>query len=246
MAIPRGLRLGAPVTLGVLLAFGPPVRAQETKDFEPPPPIPQQIENPVPPGFIVIDEHIWSSYLADEPELKCEAAVKEMKAGKLSAAGENVLKVAAFSHMAAARSEPTIKAMLLADADSLRTMGLMLKRNQTVPEPRLRAVFARDLQALALHHADRASRHWLKEDGISAGYDLKAAAMDLRNADTWYGARPNGLREGLAVEATDLADKLIDEEPVDHVNADRIIDQIHERSRELAEELHPDSAATTG
>jgi len=234
-----GVRCGALLTLGAILLSGPVAWAEDEKELQPEPPVLIQNDNPPPTDFIVIDEHIWSSYLADEPELKCEAAMSDLQAGRLPAAGENLLKVSALTHMAAARSEPTIKAFLLADADSLRLLGLELKKDRQVAPERIQGIFARDLQALALHHADRASRHWLKHDGISAGYDLKAAAMDLRHADHWFGANPSRLREGLAVEATELADKLIDERTVDAAITDRVITEVHERSRELARELHP-------
>jgi hypothetical protein len=95
-----------------------------------------------------------------------------------------------------------------------------------------------------LHHADRATHHWMGHDGISAGYDLKAAAMDLQDADHWFGAQPSRLREGLALEAIDVANSLINEQKVDLTKAHRLIDEIHERSRELAQELHPEQMST--
>lgn len=243
MQLRCGFRFGLLAALGFLILSGPPARAQTRKEIQPEPPALIQNDNPPPADFIVIDEHIWSSYLADEPGLKSRAAMQDLKDGKLPAAGQNLLKLSALTHMAAARSEPTIRAFLLSDADSLRVLGIELKKERAVSPDRIRGIFARDLQALALHHADRASRHWIKHDGISAGYDLKAAAMDLRDADHWYGANPSRLREGLAVEATELSDKLIDERTVDPKEANRVITEIHERSRELARELHPEGPA---
>lgn len=228
----------------VLLITGPPARAQVEKEFQPDPPVVVQPDNPPAPGFIVIDEHIWSSYLSDEPELKCEAAMTQLKDGQLRPAGENLLKISALTYMAAARSQPSIKAFLIADGDSLRALGIQLKHGQAIDPDRIQGLFARDLQALALHHADRATHHWMGHDGISAGYDLKAAAMDLRSADHWFGAQPSRLREGLDVEATEIANKLINEQTVDPKKADAIINEIHERSRELARELHPDTTVT--
>jgi hypothetical protein len=194
---------------------------------------------PIPPegGFITLDERFWTTTLSDEPQLKLHEALDKLAAGDRKGAAQDILKAAAHSHVAGARSFKAEREQLAASEQELRVLAKKVHSGEITSADALTPAFARDLQALAQHHAARAALHWNDGHGIDTGYDLKAAAMDLTHALKWAGRDGDTETLDMLTVAETASDQLIAEEKVDHEQITRLIDATNQKSRELGDLL---------
>jgi hypothetical protein len=197
-----------------------------------------RVTDPGPTGeFVVIDDHWWTTLLSDEPQLKLKDAAAQRKEGNLKEAALDIRKAAAHTRVAIARTKGKIKDDLVDSVRELDQLALRLEKGESVSPDTLDLAFGRDLQALAAHHAEKADRHWETHSGIKAGYELKAAALDLRAGAEWAGTEFLARVAPITEKAEDTADHLIKEEKVESKTVSQQLAEVEARLGELRDTL---------
>lgn len=203
-------------------------------------PKPDPMTEEMPPalgGYIVLDDHWWSAVLADEPYLKMEEALDQIQKNEPKKAAASIRKASAHLRIAAARSLPESKKPLMDSVEELDALARDVQKGKEVSQEELTRIFATGLQALAQHHAYKASESWLAGKSISSGYDLKAGATDLGHAADLANSKEKKNIDILVVEAEQTADRMILEEEKQPENVTRLISEMQERARSLGWEL---------
>jgi hypothetical protein len=238
------MALGAAL-LAALLIAGPAAAQEDLKQEMPgassfPSP---EVTAPSLDGFVVMEEEEWTATMADEPQKNLEEALQKLAAGDAEGAAHDLQKAAAHTRSAASRSDGQVKKLLLQTARRLNEEADALEGGAAVPEAELDALFARDLLALAQHHAERAGTLWLARKPTATGRDLRAAALDVGYAQAWASLEPDPRVDTAVLEAREVAALLIAEEPVDPDRALSSIEQIQEVTAALEEGVWPEPSS---
>ncbi len=193
-------------------------------------------------GMITISDRDWAATMADEPMLKLEDAMRALADGKFKAAAKDMQKAAVHTRVAAARSPEGLRPRLLASAQELDDLAKEVKAGTLTDAATLTPVFARDMQALAQHHAARAAEHWSDRHDVDAGYDLQAAAQDLGHALKWAPKQPDFDIGDMLTRAEYSADLLINGEQIVPEEVSGIVDGMQQASRTLGDDLRKSSS----
>ena len=214
--------------------------AQERKPLEPNPrPTLPEID-PIVTGSeegVYVDDAWWTKELSDEPQAKLVDAAKRLEENRPEKAAKDIRKAAAHMKIAAARSEGGMQEAIQASRRELLALARELEGRRDVTVADVEVPFARALQALAEQHVHKAEVQFLAGKNEKAGYDLRAAGVDLDHAASWLHANTEPRIAKAVQDAASEAELLIIGEPVGKEDVTRVLVQTGEEIATLGNRI---------
>ena len=138
--------------------------------------------------WLVVDESSWYPYI-DEPNRHFRNAHEAFVAKDYDKAAEEIRKGEAFVQLEASRASGDVKQSLDSSAKELEKLSLDMApnwRGKSIVE--MDQSWGRADRALAQSHQVQAKEDWQKKETAKAGYEMKAAALDLEESADWAGS----------------------------------------------------------
>ena len=138
-------------------------------------------------GWLVVDESSWYPYIG-EPNRHFQNAHQAFLAKDYGKAAQEIRKGEAFVQLEASRASGDVKQSLDSSAQELEKLSLDM-----TPNWRAKSIVAMDQswgradRALAQSHQVQAKEDWQKKETTKAGYEMKAAALNLEESADWAG-----------------------------------------------------------
>jgi hypothetical protein len=137
--------------------------------------------------WLVVDESSWYPYI-DEPNRHFRNAHVAFVAKDYDKAAEEIRKGEAFVHLEASRASGDVKQSLDSSAQELEKLSLDMAPNWRVKSiVEMDQSWGRADRALAQSHQVQAKEDWQKKETAKAGYEMKAAALNLEESADWAG-----------------------------------------------------------
>jgi hypothetical protein len=148
-----------------------------------------QQQQQAPDGFILVNERLVY-VLANEPQLHMMSALTKLAGNDNRAAAEEVRIAANYVEMQGGRGHGDVSQKLTSSADKLRKLAGKIESGELKDAQKLSKAFAKANVALAQHHNALAKSFLQNDRFVAAGYDLDAAATNLKQAVVWHGEQP--------------------------------------------------------
>jgi len=138
-------------------------------------------------GWMVVDESSWYPYI-EEPNRHFQNAQKAFLAKDYAKAAQEIRKGEAFVKLEASRASGDVQHSLNSSAEELEKLAVDMTSNR-----RERSIVEEDQswgradRALAQSHQVQAKASWQKKETTKAGYEMKAAALNLEESAEWAG-----------------------------------------------------------
>jgi hypothetical protein len=138
--------------------------------------------------WLVVDESSWYPYI-DEPNRHFRNAHEAFLAKDYDKAAEEIRKGEAFVQLEASRASGDVKQSLDSSAQELEKLSLDMAPNWRVKSiVEMDQSWGRAHRALAQSHQVQAKEDWQKKETAKAGYEMKAAALNLEESADWAGS----------------------------------------------------------
>jgi len=138
--------------------------------------------------WLVVDESSWYPYI-DEPNRHFRNAHEAFVAKDYDKAAEEIRKGEAFVQLEASRASGDVKQSLDSSAQELEKLSLDMAPNWRVKSiVEMDQSWGRADRALAQSHQVQAKEDWQKKETAKAGYEMKAAALNLEESADWAGS----------------------------------------------------------
>jgi hypothetical protein len=137
--------------------------------------------------WLVVDESSWYPYI-EEPNRHFHNAHDAFLAKDYPKAAEEIRKGEAFVQLEASRASGDVKQSLDSSARELEKLSLDMApnwREKSIIE--MDQSWGRADRALAQSHQVQAKGDWQKKETAKAGYEMKAAALNLEESARWAG-----------------------------------------------------------
>jgi len=138
--------------------------------------------------WLVVNESSWYPYI-DEPNRHFRNAHEAFVAKDYDKAAEEIRKGEAFVQLEASRASGDVKQSLDSSAKELEKLSLDMApnwRGKSIVE--MDQSWGRADRALAQSHQVQAKEDWQKKETAKAGYEMKAAALNLEESADWAGS----------------------------------------------------------
>jgi hypothetical protein len=138
-------------------------------------------------GWMVVDESSWYPYI-EEPNRHFQNAHTAFLAKDYDKAAREIRKGEAFVTLEASRASGDVKRALNLSAQELdKLAGDMTNNRRERSIVEADQSFGRADRALAQSHQVQAKASWQKKETAKAGYEMKAAALNLEESAEWAG-----------------------------------------------------------
>jgi hypothetical protein len=138
--------------------------------------------------WLVVDESSWYPYI-EEPNRHFRNARAAFLAKDYPKAAEEIRKGEAFVQLEASRASGDVKQSLDSSAQELEKLSLDMAPNWRVKSiVEMDQSWGRADRALAQSHQVQAKEDWQKKETAKAGYEMKAAALNLEESADWAGS----------------------------------------------------------
>jgi hypothetical protein len=137
--------------------------------------------------WLVLDESSWYPYIG-EPNRHFQNAHEAFLAKDYDKAAQEIRKGEAFVQLEASRASGDVKQVLDSSAQELEKLSLDMApnwREKSIVE--MDQSWGRADRALAQSHQVQAKGDWRKKETAKAGYEMKAAALNLEESADWAG-----------------------------------------------------------
>ena len=137
--------------------------------------------------WLVVDESSWYPYI-EEPNRHFRNAHEAFLAKDYDKAAQEIRKGEAFVQLEASRASGDVKQSLDSSAQELEKLSLDMApnwREKSIVE--MDQSWGRADRALAQSHQVQAKGDWQKKETAKAGYEMKAAALNLEESADWAG-----------------------------------------------------------
>jgi hypothetical protein len=139
--------------------------------------------------WLVVDESSWYPYI-EEPNRHFRNAHEAFVAKDYDKAAAEIRKGEAFIQLEASRASGDVKQSLDSSAQELEKLSLDMAPNWRVKNiVEMDQSWGRADRALAQSHQVQAKEDWQKKETAKAGYEMKAAALDLEESADWAGGQ---------------------------------------------------------
>jgi hypothetical protein len=161
--------------------------------------------------WLVVDESSWYPYI-EEPDRHFQNAHKALLAKDYEKAAEEIRKGEAFVKLEASRASRDVKHSLDSSAQELEKLAVDMtdnRREKSIVEAD--QSFGRADRALARSHQVKAKESWEKKETAKAGYEMKAAALNLEQSAGRAGGEAKTGVSAVVRDTRMLAGKLTEE-----------------------------------
>jgi hypothetical protein len=212
-----------PLVFLLFLFFPASVLAQGYDDKSPKQPTPKQIEAAGPHASIIFAP-TGARAPADLPRDKMIEALSEISKGDPKEAGHELKKAVDALQAAADTSvADSIRSNMLRSVVELSSKAERMRSGEAVTANDLTPMFSRGMQALAVHHAALAEKHFQNGDNYLAGEDLRASVLDANQAMVWGNVKATTDDTGRINVASLTAKNMMDLKTVDKVSTAKLI-----------------------
>ena len=146
--------------------------------------------------------------VSEEPQRHFSNAVEAFARKDYKASASEIRKATGYMRLEARRVTGNARQELNSSVAELDTLAASVEKGAVKDKKTMDMDFARANHALALAHRAEAAESWTRKDYNKAGYDLKAAARDLKSAAGWAGAEAKAGASGAVAGTEALGDKL--------------------------------------
>jgi len=159
--------------------------------------------------WVVVDQSSWYPYI-EEPDRHFRNAHQSLLGKDGEKAAQEIRKGEAFVKLEASRARGDVQHSLNLSAQELEKLAADMTNNR-----RERSIveadqsFGRADRALAQSHQVRAKGSWQKKDTAKTGYEMKAAALNLKESSGWAGSETKPGVSAVVKDTGLLAGKLI-------------------------------------
>jgi hypothetical protein len=138
--------------------------------------------------WLVVDESSWYPYI-EEPNRHFQNAHAAFLAKDYDKAAQEIRKGEAFVTLEASRASGDVKQSLNSSAQELEKLAVdMTDKRREKSTVEMDRSWGRADRALAQSHQVRAKGDWQKRETAKAGYEMKAAALNLEESADWAGS----------------------------------------------------------
>jgi hypothetical protein len=138
--------------------------------------------------WLEVDESYWYPYI-EEPNRHFRNAREAFLAKDYNKAAQEIRKGEAFVQLEASRASGDVKQSLKSSAQELEKLAVDMTDNRREKSTvEMDQSWGRADRALAQSHQVRAKEDWQKKETAKAGYEMKAAALDLEESADWAGS----------------------------------------------------------
>jgi hypothetical protein len=138
--------------------------------------------------WLEMDESSWYPYI-EEPNRHFRNAHEAFLAKDYDKAAEETRKGEAFVKLEASRASGDAKQSLDSSAQELENLAVDMTDNRSKKSTvEMDQSWGRADRALAQAHQVQAKRDWQKKETAKAGYEMKAAALNLEESADWAGS----------------------------------------------------------
>jgi hypothetical protein len=138
--------------------------------------------------WLVVDESSWYPYI-EEPNRHFQNAHDAFLAKDYDKAAQEIRKGEAFVQLEASRASGDVKHSLDSSAQELEKLAVDMTNNRREKSTvEMDQSWGRADRALAQSHQVRAKESWEKKETAKAGYEMKAAALNLEESAGWAGS----------------------------------------------------------
>jgi len=137
--------------------------------------------------WLVVDESSWYPYI-EEPNRHFQNAQEAFLAKDYDKAAQEIRKGEAFVTLEASRASGDAKQSLNSSAQELEKLAVDMAPNWRVKSiVEMDQSWGRADRALAQSHQVQAKGDWQKKETAKAGYEIRAAALNLEESADWAG-----------------------------------------------------------
>jgi hypothetical protein len=159
--------------------------------------------------WVEVDESSWYPYI-EEPNRHFQNAHQAFLAKDYPKAAEEIRKGEAFVNMEASRASGDVKQSLDSSAQELERLAVDLTDNRREKSTvKMDQSWGRADRALARSHQVQAKASWRKKETAKAGYEMRAAAVNLDESAGWAGSESKTRVSPVVRDTRSLAGKLI-------------------------------------
>jgi len=145
----------------------------------------------------------------DQLDLHFQKVQDDLSRKNNADAAAELQKAAAFLEGEESRSTTDIKQRLGASAQELRQLAQQLAAGSSVPEEKIRQIFARAHHVLAQNYQQKASDSQAQNQTSDLGQDLQAAAEHLEKAWHWSGRKLEAAAKDVIERSKQLGAKIV-------------------------------------
>jgi len=159
-------------------------------------------------SWLVVDESSWYPHI-EEPNRHFQNAHEAFLAKDYDKAAVEIRKGEAFVTLEASRATGDVKQSLDSSAQELEKLALDMApnwRGKSIVE--MDQSWGRADRALAQSHQVQAKEDWQKKETAKAGYEMKAAALNLEESAGWAGGEVKTGVSGVVSDTRLMAGKL--------------------------------------
>ncbi|HVP12034.1 MAG TPA: hypothetical protein VMV94_12705, partial [Phycisphaerae bacterium] len=187
-----------------------------------------------PPGWIALEENFWIP-LTQTPGSFFHWAHEEFLRKDFETSAMDLRQAAAFLRLQARRStNPEHANPLYAEAYRLTDLARQVEQKDVKAVSRLDREFARAHAALAEHDYAMARESWKKKLPRTTGYNLDAAAFNLKAAYAWAHEEPGPAGFTATADADSMGERLIKGEAPRKYEITTTMDAVHSAVQSLA------------
>jgi hypothetical protein len=138
--------------------------------------------------WLVVDESSWYPYV-EEPNRHFQNAYAAFVAKDYDKSAQEIRKGEAFVKLEASRASGDVKQSLNSSAQELEKLAVDMTDNRKEKSTvEMDQSWGRADRALAQSHQVQAKGDWQKKETAQAGYEMKAAALNLEESAAWAGS----------------------------------------------------------
>lgn len=149
-----------------------------------------------------------STSASEQPQRHFDSAAEAFARKDYKTAATEIRKATGDLRREASRATGNAKQELNSSVAELDKLAASVEKGGVKDEKSMDKEFARANHALALAHRAEAAESWTHKEYDKTGYELKAAARDLKSAAGWTGVEAKAGASGAVADTEALGDKL--------------------------------------